>query len=660
MKLFLIYIGVAVSLICTASAQPPQTLWFRTFGGIDNDYGFCVRQTMDGGFIITGRTRTPAGDWDAVLVKTDGNGFEQWTRAYGDSAGDCGFSVIQTSSGEYVFSGITRQDENQLCGLLYIMKTDSLGEPVWTRAIGDSFFYNCGNSVTEAAGGGYVVSGILGGAAHTAQGDVCLIKFDTGGAIQWNRTFDISGRDCGYCLRQTSEGGFIISGAVNENPMLPSGEVLLMKTSGAGDISWLRLLPGDIGYSVRQTFDGGYIVGGWTDNWGGDDDALLVRTDSSGGVEWVRTYGGNWFDECREVDLTTDGGFIIAGRTFLPSPASFDAASLIKTDSAGYVEWSGIYGSSGFNSAFSVQRISDGGYIFSGVIHPASRNADIWLVRLAGNPPPPISITVTPHNPPVQIPAGGGTVGYHAELSNSGANPATFDLWSMVTLPGGGLRGPISGPLRRTLGAIQTVSRDILQTVPERAPAGIYHYHAYVGEYPGLIWDEDSFEFEKLGAECGELVPQGIIAGRGVQLNAPTKRDSGCAGMTAGDWTLSGFFDDIPPGAETRRHGKATSPQCAGTLRHRNTLNPEPFTLEVNPNPFNAATTVSFQLQAVSQINLSVYDIDGREVQSLAAGWYKAGIYNISFDGYHLPSGVYFLRLVAGNYTQTKKLLLVK
>jgi hypothetical protein len=78
------------------------------------------------------------------------------------------------------------------------------------------------------------------------------------------------------------------------------------------------------------------------------------------------------------------------------------------------------------------------------------------------------------------------------------------------------------------------------------------------------------------------------------------------------------------------------------------------------PNPFNPSTTITFELPRASQVNLSVFDILGRGVSVLVNEWRDAGVHEVKFDGSNLPSGVYFYRLQAGDFTETKRLLLLK
>ncbi len=228
---------------------------------------------------------------------------------------------------------------------------------------------------------------------------------------------------------------------------------------------------------------------------------------------------------------------------------------------------------------------------------------------------PDVTITLTPYNPPIVIPASGGSFDFNAMVMNNEPIPMGFDAWIMVQLPNGSWFGPVLGPVDLMLSSGQSIARDRSQSVPAGAPAGMYTYEGYVGFYPGEVWNSDSFSFEKSAAGDG---------------------------LPVSGWTNSG-----------RSFDEQFAESAVGT--------PSAFAvIGAYPNPFNPATTISYQLSAFSHVHLAVFDLSGRKVADLVDGWRDTGMHEMTFDGSHLPSGVYLYRLKTGDFNTSGKMVLMK
>ncbi len=293
-----------------------DTLWTKDYGGSDYDEAYSVRQTRDGGYIIAGFTSSfGAGKEDVYLIKTDANGNELWTKTYGGRKEDWAHSVQQTQDGGYILVGET-ESFGDVSGNVYLIKTDASGDSVWARTYGGSR-RDWGFSVDQTPDGGYILAGFTS-SYGAGNDDVYLVKTDAIGDTVWTRTFGGTYSEWGYSVQATEDGGYIVTGW--QIPFVSGNhDVYLIKTDAVGGLLWERTYGGsesDVGHSVQQTLDGGYIVAGYTQSFGaGGRDVYLIKTDDSGDTLWTETYGGSGFDACYHVEQTVDGDFVGVGGT---------------------------------------------------------------------------------------------------------------------------------------------------------------------------------------------------------------------------------------------------------------------------------------------------------------------------------------------------------
>ena len=357
--------------------------WTSTLGGSEGDFGNFVIQTMDGGYIITGGTNSYGNENEDILfIKTDDQGIEEWDQTFGGSdmimEGSC---VQQTTDGGYIITGFTTTSDIYSFDV-WLIKTDSQGNELWNQTFGGLLGRDIGRSVQQTTDGGYIVIGYTTSFGNGGY-DVWLIKTDSQGIEEWNRTFGGIEDETGRWVQQTTDGGYIISGGTGSHGNSDLS-FWLIKTDLQGNEVWNQSFGGseyDDPHTVQQTTDGGYVIVGSTGSYGnGGYDFWLVKTDPQGNEEWNRTFGGSENDFGRSVQQTNDGGYVVTGMTKSFGNGDLDVW-LIKTDSQGSEEWNRTFGGSENDFGHSVQQTGDGGYIITGGTNSFGNDEDVWLIK---------------------------------------------------------------------------------------------------------------------------------------------------------------------------------------------------------------------------------------------------------------------------------------
>lgn len=375
-----------LSFVALFSATPSlaaSTGWAAIYGGAKNDSASSIQQTGDGGYIVAGETDSfGAGGVDVHVLKLNFDGTVEWQKSYGGRNYDSANSIQQTDDGGYIVAAETMSfgagEED-----IWVLKLRSDGSVEWQKTYGGGYD-DSASSIQQTDDKGYIVAGDTW--VFSRKG-TCLwvLKLRPDGTIEWQKTYEIGLYNCADSIRQTGDGGYVVTGHTD-----PFGtgnlDVWVLKLNSDGTVEWQKSYSGmdyDRAFSIQQTNDGGYTVAGETESFGtGRFDAWVLKLNPDGTPAWQKTYGGLKSDNMFSIQQTGDGGYIVAGETKSFS-AGWTTAWVLKLSPDGTVEWQKSYGTADLDLVKSTQQTSDEGYIAAGYMRSfAANGTNIWVLKL--------------------------------------------------------------------------------------------------------------------------------------------------------------------------------------------------------------------------------------------------------------------------------------
>ena len=343
-KLFLIFINFCFFGVVSISFG--QNSFQKTFGGIEDDAANCVCYTSDSLFLISGYTESfGSGGKDILIIKMDQCGDIIWQNAYGGILDEEATHIMATSDNGYILTGITKsfgQGGNDI----FVIKINQEGNILWAKAFG-GYLNDRGRKILETNNGYY----ITGDTKSFGQGlsDIYLIKIDLSGNFLWSKVYGGYDNDGAHSILLSLDGNIIISGSSYSYGN--AHQIMIMKTDPSGNLIWFKTYGGsgtDGASDIIQLYDGSLITTGNAADGAGNLDFFLLKTDNDGNLDWFKTYGGSSEDWGYSVLSTIDNGFIISGYTDSFGFGNRDVY-LVKTDSSGSLEWSQTYGGTNFD-----------------------------------------------------------------------------------------------------------------------------------------------------------------------------------------------------------------------------------------------------------------------------------------------------------------------
>ena len=302
-----------------------------------------------------------------------------WSKTY-SGFGELARTVIQTADGGYALLCTNFNSGNPMyaSGVFYIVKVDSTGNQQWNGTYAGSIWdVNSQQYLIQTSDGGYA-------AIAEYRGNIILTKMNQYGKEQWNQTYAGTGFCVPSALIQTIDRGFALLSESNyyAGPTYPppsgyTDTVWLVKTNSSGGLQWSKTYGLGDANSLIQTSDGGYAIGGSI--------YLLIKTDSNGNLDWNKTYYHQDENFLCTVVQTSDNGYALGGWIWLRSNGGGPNMAITKTDSAGNEQWTNYYGA---GPTFAMTKTDDGGFALAGnyLVKVDSAGNQQWTISLSGQP----------------------------------------------------------------------------------------------------------------------------------------------------------------------------------------------------------------------------------------------------------------------------------
>jgi hypothetical protein len=328
--------------------QVPIIEWETSIGGSTDDRpgnGNSLQETTDGGFIVLGRSNSSdinvtsnQGLFDAWVVKLSDLGNISWQKSFGGSGNEWMESIVQTSDGGYIVVGRSNSTDGDITsnnglGDAWVIKLDVSGNISWQKSFGGSN-YDGLNSIVQTSDGGYIAVGFSTSndgdlTGNQGLGDAWVMKLDVSGNISWQNSFGGSDYDEATSIIELSNGTYVIAGssASIDGDIIGnhgSKDFWIFKLDSFGNLIWSKLYGGSDFESpygdIQSTTDGGFIVAGRTNSNNGNvvgnhglGDGWIIKLDGMGNSEWQLCLGGSADDEIQRIRQKSNGGYLIAG-----------------------------------------------------------------------------------------------------------------------------------------------------------------------------------------------------------------------------------------------------------------------------------------------------------------------------------------------------------
>ncbi|MFP4364424.1 MAG: hypothetical protein ACLFR1_11230 [Spirochaetia bacterium] len=370
-----IFIAAAAVLLSCQSAPPPT--FQLDYNDADYTVGLSLLETEESNFLVAGLNGAQGADINGFAGMVSIDGEVLWTGDYGAEGQERFYQVLPSNNGFYLL-GFAEMGQIGTYDF-YVVEIDPEGEVISENYYG-SESPEMAYSGCSDGNGGFVIAG--GRANELGMFSIIVQNISSDGESLWEQEVSIGDNDMAYGVVPTDDGGYAVTGYTFSND-LGHHNILIVKFSSDGEVQWENVYGSEIdeaGIDIIQTADGGFAVTGFNVAPAtGSTDVFLMKTDSEGTQEWMRSYEGENEESAESIVQTEEGGYLVAGGQFQSDSGT---ARIWKLTPEGELEWVRDYESGDIAKIGDIVLSERGGYVAAGYsVDAESQSQSLVLLR---------------------------------------------------------------------------------------------------------------------------------------------------------------------------------------------------------------------------------------------------------------------------------------
>jgi uncharacterized delta-60 repeat protein len=616
-----------------------DSLWGQRFNGTANhsDIPYDIAVDNSGNVYVTGQCRDTGGTWNYCTIKYSPNGAQLWKQTYNGSGTDGAFAIALDNAGNVYITGSSDTVSAGTSQRCVTIKYNNSGVEQWVRVYKSTGnFPTMGNDIAvDNAGNVYVTGSTSNGIADSTR-DFFTIKYNSGGDSLWIKKYNGTGnnKDVPSNIGLDNLGNVYVAGSSRRSSAFYSEDYVTIKYNSTGDSLWVKRYNspqnyGDMPQDMIVDASGNIYITGYGTN-GGVYALATVKYSSTGNEEWVQGYSGTAAGY--GITLDNHGNVYVTGSLTSGGVDCF----VVKYNPSGVQQWMQVHNPNPSDIGFAV-KVDNSGNVFVGgnssIIHGSAQTSDFLVMKYSIVSPFQSLFIRNSLNKPITD------------------NASTYDTISV-----------------NYSSLVNYAVLDVnlrIDTVIHTNDSDLEFYLIHNGTIDTVIYQAggsgDNFIGTVLNDSAAGLISSGSPPFTGSfkpvrPLSQFTNTD------VNGTWILK-IYDWQTGNTGTLKAWSLVFMIQNNTIGIHNISgeNPNSYVLSQNyPNPFNPTTNIKFQLPYSGYVRLAVFDLLGREIETLVNEKLNAGTYNVDWNAPKYPSGVYFYKLETEGFVETRKMILIK